>query len=304
VLLPAILALLSLAAGGYGFATTTLMVIRGWSSVPHSDQWDNLIFSADQVFSPWLYARHNEHRIVFPRLLFAIDTFAFAETNKFNLFCNVALALGVATLVIYVAHRHISRSIADTVWIAGIALAVLFSAMQFENFIWGVELAAMASIACIVFRRRDTLDVTAGIAFAAIAVYTLASGILVSFIAIPLAVWIGRSWKQVAALTAAVLVLLGSYLPGYVTPPDHSDPLITALKPGVHVIVWLGNPFGQPFQSFYSGSFNHWEACFGVVGLGLFATAAVIHLRSGASSSVPLWFRVIHRRGYCFGCRW
>ena len=101
---------MSLAAGGYVVATTTLMAIRGWSSVPYLDQWDSLIFSAGQVFSPWLYAQHNEHRILFPRLLFAIDTFAFAETNKFNYFCNSALPLGMASLVIYIAHKHVSRA--------------------------------------------------------------------------------------------------------------------------------------------------------------------------------------------------
>ena len=196
----------------------------------------------------------------------------------------------MASLVIYIAHKHVSRSITDTLWIAGIVLAVLFSAMQYQNFIWGFqiqffgfELAAMASIACIVLGRRNARGVAAAIAFAAIAVYTLASGMLIPLISIPLAFWTGRSWKQVAALSAAAVVLLASYLYGYVTPSDHSDPLITVLNPGalVYVMIELGNPFGQLVHTFYSGSFNHWEAGFGAVGIGLFATAALIQFRRG-----------------------
>ena len=78
-------------------------------------------------------------------------------------------------------------------------------------------------------------------------------------------------------------MLLGSYLYGYVTPSDHSDPLITVLNPGalVYVMIELGNPFGQLVHTFYSGSFNHWEVCFGAVGIGLFATAALIQFRRG-----------------------
>lgn len=63
VAIPAVAGLLSLAAGIYVFATTTAMVIHGWSAVPYWDQWDDLILSPKQVFSPWLYSQHNEHRI-------------------------------------------------------------------------------------------------------------------------------------------------------------------------------------------------------------------------------------------------
>src|SRR5487761_455533 len=124
--LPTLAALLSIAVGVYVCASTAAMVIHGWSALPYWDQWDELIFSPKQVFSPWLYSQHNEHRILFPRLLFAIDTFVFAETNKFNFFCDVALPLGLAGLIVHVARRHVSSALTDTLWIAGIVLTVLF----------------------------------------------------------------------------------------------------------------------------------------------------------------------------------
>ena len=161
----AISAVLSLVIGVYVVFTTTLMVIHGWSAIPYWDQWNELIFSAKQLFSPWIYSQHNEHRILFPRLVFAIDTFAFAENNKFNFFSNLALPLTLAGMIIGLAHRHVSRSIAETLWMAGLILAMLFSAMQFANFLWGfqvqhfaVELAAAASMACVAQGRSEFAD--------------------------------------------------------------------------------------------------------------------------------------------------
>ncbi len=291
-LLPTIAALLSLTAGIYIVASTTALVIHSWSAVPYWDQWDELILSPKQVFSPWVYSQHNEHRILFPRLLFFIDRFAFSETNKFNFFCNVAIPLGLAGLIVHIAHRHVSRGLTETLWMAGIILTVLFSAMQFENFAWGfqvqffgVQLAAVASIACLALGQRSSLSLITAIVCSAISVYTLASGIIVPFLAIPVALWAGRSKAQIAVLCVAAVALLASYLHGYVSPSGHSDPLRTVFRPElpVYAAVELGNPFGQLFQALHIAHFGYWDGGFGVLALTLFALAALTHLRRGRS---------------------
>ena len=114
VALPIIAALLSLAVGVYVLVTTIAMVIHGWSAVPYWDQWDELILSPKQVFSPWLYSQHNEHRILFPRLLFAIDTFAFAETQQVQLLLQCGAAVGLVGLIVHVARRHVNRGLTET----------------------------------------------------------------------------------------------------------------------------------------------------------------------------------------------
>lgn len=268
------------------------MVIYGWLPVPYWDQWDELILSPKQVFSSWVYSQHNEHRILFPRLLFAIDTFAFAETNKFNFFCNLALPLLLAGLIVFVVNRHVARCIADTLWIAGIILTLLFSAMQYENFIWGfqvqffgVELAAVAGIGCLVLGRRSWGSLIASIGFSAIAVYTLSSGMPVPFLAIPLAIWARRSREQIALLAIAAIALLGSYLYGYVSPAQHSDPLITIFRPGLihYAIAEIGSPFVQ--FPVVLGNSDHLttvlDLAVGALGLGLFATIALVLLFRG-----------------------
>jgi hypothetical protein len=295
-LLPTIAALLALAVGIYVLVTTIAMVIHGWSAVPYWDQWDELILSPKQVFSPWLYSQHNEHRILFPRLLFAIDTFAFAETNKFDFFCNLALPLALAGLIVHVARRNVSGGLIETLWIAGILLTVLFSSMQYENFVWGfqvqffgVQLAAVASIACLALGRGDWASLAAAIAFSAIAVYTLASGIIVPFLAIPVALWAGRSKAQIAVLGLAAVALLASYLHGYVPPSEHSNPLRTLLRPElpVYAAVELGNPFGQLLRGVHAAHYLYWDCAFGALGLALFAITTLVHLHRGRSIGRP-----------------
>lgn len=298
-----------LAAGLYVSVSTILMVIHGWLPLPFWDQWDELILSPKQLFSPWLFSQHNEHRILFPRLLFAIDAFVFAGTNRFNFFCNVALTLALASLLIVIAHRHVSRLASDTMWIAGIVTTALFSAMPYENFLWGfqvsyfgVELASAASIGCLVFGRRRWASLTASICFSAIAVYTLASGMLVPFLAIPLGVWTRRSKMQIAVLAAAAGVLLISYLHGYVSPAEHSDPINTLLRLDVvhYAAAEIGNPFSASLQAFGVSrpASEILGLGFGALGLVLFGVAAVVLLRRGrAFDEAQLFFFAIAALG-------
>jgi hypothetical protein len=285
-----LLALLSLAIGIYVFATTTAMVIHSWSAIPYWDQWDNLIFSSAEVFSSWLYEQHNEHRILFPRLIFAIDTFAFAATNKFDLFCNLTIILGLAALIITLAHRHTSRRVSDAMWLTGIVLALLFSAMQYENFGWGfqvqflgVELAATGSFAFLVLCQEGWVSLAAAIVCEAIALYTFSGGVLALLLSIPLAFWARRPSREIAVLAIAAAALLASYLYGYVTPPQHSDPLRTLLEPGVALFVMteIGNPPSQLLGGILRPYRHHTAVAFGACGILLSMAAGLNLLRRG-----------------------
>src|SRR4029077_10059675 len=196
------LAVAALSVGVYIFATTLLMVVHSWTVVPYWDQWDNLILASDKTFSGivpvglfhWFFAQHNEHRIAVPRLIFAIDRFFFASTNRFNFTCNMVIQVGVTLLVIYLGTRLTARRFSDLIWIIGTVLALVFSAMQWENLLWGfqvtflgVMLAALASFTTLLGGRPNRGRLVATIAFETIAVYTLSSGMLVPFLAVPLA---------------------------------------------------------------------------------------------------------------------
>lgn len=281
-------ALLSLAVSIYVLTTTLAMIVHDWSALPVFDQWRELIFNIKQVFSPWLYSQHVEHRILFPRLLFAVDTFAFGETNKFTTFCNVLIPLCLVALLVWLVGRG-RRPLSERIWIVGLVTTFLFSAMQFENFLmgwvafFGVELAVTASIFCLVLGSPGRVSLTAAICLEAVALYTQASGAVILVLAIPLAVWAGRSRYQVTVLAVAAAALLASYLHGYVTPPSHSDPLQSIERPGavaVYAIAEIGSPFGQFFRPLtIAREILSWDLAFGAYGFALFCWAIVFYLR-------------------------
>jgi hypothetical protein len=279
---------ISLAPAAYVIVTTLMMMITGWSPVPFWDHWDLLIFSPERIFSRWLFAQDNEHREVALKLILAIDTFLFAGTGKFALFCNVAFPAALAGVLVRLAHRHISRDWVDTLWMAGLVATLLFSAMQFENLLLPLQpayleigLTAAGCFACLALGRHGLPTLTLAIGLEAIAVYSAANGMLVPLLAIPLALWAGRSKTEVAVLGLAFIILLGSYLNGYVTPFGHSDPLQTIFQPGViaYVAVQLGAPIALPLFDMGHPGWLAAGLALGGFGLVLLGSMTIILLR-------------------------
>src|SRR3984893_16021802 len=142
------MALLALAAGSYIFVSTVRMIVQCWTAVPYADQWDELILGADKFFNGgtarvetarWVFSQHNEHRIAIPRLIFAADRFLSGMDNRFNLFVMLASQATLAALMILIALRATGRRISETIWVAAVVSALLFSAMQWENLLWGFQ---------------------------------------------------------------------------------------------------------------------------------------------------------------------
>jgi len=266
-------------------------------AVPYWDQWDNLILEVDKLFwhtipldlPHWLFYQHNEHRILVPRLVFAIDRFLFGMNNQFNFFCNVAIQATLAALMITVAVRAEGQRIAEKLWIIGAVLAVLFSAMQWENFLWGfqvqflgVNLAALATFAAVGLGRPSGARLAMVILFASIAVYTLSSGMAVPFLAVPLALWVRWPRQHVAILSFAALALLASYLYSYQTPSHLSDPARAIWQVRdvlLYVLNEMGNPFGLVFAEAHLREPMSLGWVCGAVGVLLLAVFAIAMLR-------------------------
>jgi hypothetical protein len=277
------LAILSLALGCYIFVSTVDMVIQTWSALPFGDQWDMLIDDASRLTPGWFYAQHNEHRLVFPKLIFAIDRFGFAETNKFNLFCNLALPFSLALFIVYAATRYADQTLSEKLWIAGVVFGFLFSAMQWENLVWGfqsvfigVELATFGAFAAVALGTPTPLRIAAAVVCETVATYTLSSGAIAPFGAITLALWRGWGKVAVAVLAFAAICLLASYLNGYIAPVGHSDPLRSLLQPvdvTGFVLAEIGSPFWPLLVKLQLPA--RFEQAFGAIGVALFLLAAI-----------------------------
>jgi hypothetical protein len=220
-------------------------------------------------------------------------------TNRFDFFCIIAIQLGLALLMIWIAMRNPDQRIFEKLSIAGAVSALLFSAMQWENLLWGfqvqflgVDLAALATFATLGVGLPSATRLIAVIGIESIAVYMLSSGVLVPVLAIPLAFW--RRWPQryIVILIVAALALLLAYFYGYQTPRFNDDPMRAIWRMqevAAYVLSEIGNPFGLTFSEAHFGKPAIWARLFGAVGVVAAAAFTADMLRRGERSGpVPI----------------
>lgn len=251
--LPLLIAWTVLGLGIYVALSTVAMVVAAWSPVPFGDQWDNLV-SVRHVSWSWLYAQHNEHRILVPRLVFLLDRWLFRETNVADFAANVLAQGTLVLLLVFLSNGHNSQRLTTLPWTLGLALGLLFWAAQYENFIWGfqiafflVSLAAASAFTALALLRPTVWALGLVVVLESVAVYTNANGIVVPFLMVPLAMRLGRPRSHVLVLAVFAVGLLASYMVDYHSPTGHSNPAeawrhVGAVVP--YILAELGSPFG------------------------------------------------------------
>lgn len=131
-------------------------VVLNYSPVPWWDQWFGNVdwyMKAEQNWWSAFWSLHNEHRLLFSRLIFYPDMRWFGGVNILSFIGNVVMcglmALSVWRAAIYRAELSESAKCA----IAGISLAFCFSWMQSNNFTWAFQNQwfAVATFALLAF---------------------------------------------------------------------------------------------------------------------------------------------------------
>ena len=128
-----------------GLATIVLalyMVVTSYSSLPYWDGWRQVDVAANgysSVSPAWLWAQHNEHRLVLPKLFLAADLRFFRAHQVFLLASIFAIQLTHLALLSW-SMRVLGGWTGD-LWRSGTGLAAfcLFCPSQNENFIWGFQ---------------------------------------------------------------------------------------------------------------------------------------------------------------------
>ncbi len=235
-------------------ANTLRMVVDCAVPVTILDQWAQLV-GARTVTLSWLFSQHNEHRLLFPRLVFVADRYLFAETGVLSLAVSVALQGGLVLLLLHLGRAAGIKSGMATAVAASGVVALLAWAVQYENYTWpfqvqffGVLLAAACCFAAVAMLRPGVWSAILVIGCGFVASFTLSSGIAAPFLAAALALWLRRPGRYCAALTLAAIAMLGGYLIGYHTPPEHSDPLLAVQHP-LAVLRYAAAVLGSPFAS-------------------------------------------------------
>lgn len=239
-------------------------------NVPWFDQWDFVPallrgFEGRLSFSD-LWANHNEHRLVLPKLVMLVLARLTDWDVRYEMFAGVATTL--ATLVVLGALIRLTvPSRAAGAWLLLLASAMLFSTGQFENWLWGWQLQVFMNVlaACVMVlaltmdeRRRWALPLAVLAALAG--TLSFASGLALVAL-LPIGVWLDPRRGRARLVTGAALALIAVvvtlvYLAGLQRFDHQPDPVRSLAAPGrvVHyLLVYLGAPLGVLARAYMPG---------------------------------------------------
>jgi hypothetical protein len=213
------------------------VIVQYAVDVPYRDQWE-LVPLLDKTYHGELtfhdlWAQHNEHRILFPRIIMLALARSTGWNTHYELTVNVILALGIFTVFVYqvkITGRKLGA--AGLPWAIPAISLIVFSISQYQNWLWGWQLqmflnllAAMGGIVLLAQEtftwKRFALSALLGI----VAMYSFATGVLFWPIGLVILLVVTAGARQRrAAITGWVLLsvlTLGSFFYHYQKPAYH-----------------------------------------------------------------------------------
>lgn len=266
-------------------AAILILVLRFGVNVPFWDDWElarPLIRLTNGSLPGWteLASQHNEHRMLFPRLVML----ALAYVSRWNVHVNmvVSVALAGMSLAMLVALARPILAEAGAVgraWAALTLSAIVFSLTQWENWLWGWQvqwfLAVLGAIAAIAFatwslrsaRPWACLAGAAGAAF--VCQYSIASGAAIWVCVVFVLAFHPLRRRVLPAMLAVAAAAIALYLIGYSRPLHHPSPL-AALERPLAFLTYLGNYASGPLGR---------DTVLGLGAMAAFLALALIALR-------------------------
>ncbi|MDH1008780.1 hypothetical protein N5J43_22210 [Pseudomonas nicosulfuronedens] len=242
-------------------ASTLVLEARNFSPVPYLDMWDGYIGFDIRLsqgdLAAWIYL-HNEHRIIFSRLLFWLDMHVFGGTTLFLIVCNYFLAgAAAATFASISRHALPGPELRHARWtLYAVLTTFCFSWVQAENLSWGFQsqffAAQLFPLLAVFLLWRSTqvnwcFPVACVVGF--VSAGTMANGVLALPCLLLLALILRAGSVRVVILAALSTVTLLSYFHGYHSNPEHGSISETILTRPLdmlrYVFLYLGNPIAR-----------------------------------------------------------
>lgn len=250
---------LAVAAAGLAvwiLITTIYMSHIGWAAIPVADDWDRWrTLVIDHYTSHWFFLEHVDHRLVVPKLLFAIDDLIFHGRGWFLLLCAFCWQAVTGFLLCRLAAHQTRQRPLDHWLLASATAACIFSAQQWVNFVWPFQVqfpmvycwAAAALFAMWKGAGENWRPawIAAGIGFAVLATYSMANGILIWLLMLVAALWFGipRRWTSLIAVSATVVGI--AYFYHWRPSSESAYQLPLRVRAYRALIFWMGH-LGSP----------------------------------------------------------
>lgn len=168
-------------------------------NVPYGDQWELVPFfkefhEGDLSFADF-WNQHNEHRILFPRMLMLVLAVVSDWNIRYELYLNLLLGLGIFVITLMLLKKSLVY-VSRWSFVAGSILLslIVFSPTQWENWLWGWQIQWFLAVFGVVLAvwalsgwpwvpwQGFIVAVLGGV----VATYSLASGFFVWICCIPL----------------------------------------------------------------------------------------------------------------------
>ncbi len=231
-------------------------------NIPYYDQWE-LVPLLEKSFDGTLrfgdfWAQHNEHRLVFPRMLMMF----MAHFSDWNIYWELATNL-VLAMSTWLALCFLIRKSGEQVHdgennlLYMVTTLIVFSVSQWQNWFFGWQLqvfmnvlAVVITLAGLTWQRNTTAGLVLAMVAAVVATYSFANGILLWPIGVLLLVLQRRERRlefrrEIIGWSMLSVMVIVSYLYGYHTPSYH-PPLLEALSQPLQCILYLLAYLGQP----------------------------------------------------------
>lgn len=239
------------------------MTWTSYTSMPGSDQWsqiDAAMRGVDLASPAWLWAQHNEHRMVFTKIFCLIDLKFFRGRQIFLL----SLIFLVQFLELFLLAWSLQRfgRLRGAAWTAGVGLIAfcLFCPSQWENLIWGFQvhsgllmLFATLSITAVLLMRQAALQrqwkyLAFALLMALAANYTMVNGILLWPLLIVAGLVLGIRPRALWMIAGVALLNALAYFHGYHRPGQNGNPFDSLRTPGrvvSYFLTFLGSSWSQ-----------------------------------------------------------
>ena len=111
--------------------------------------WDGFVSSENfSLFN--FFSFHNDHLIFFPRLIY----YLIAKISNVNIKCNLYFIFILYTLVLLIFYNfinNINKPFIEKIFVFFIVNCLLFSIVQYENFLWGFQITFACTFAFSIF---------------------------------------------------------------------------------------------------------------------------------------------------------
>lgn len=251
------LALVSIALALAMGLTTVLTLVSSYVPLMYWDQWETASMYAALEAGTWRsedwLKLHNEHRIVFPRLVYLADLAWAGGSDLLNLGSLMLLQLGHGYLLYRLLISGASTPAVPRLAVGALVMAAMVTLSQVSNLRWGFQVAFVAVyaaasgaiVATVLARKSHWIWTGAAIALALAATFCMANGLLVWPVMMGVALLSGAGRMVLLSISVAAVAAGTVYLTGYATPAHHAPPLASLQQPDqllMYLVTYLGNP--------------------------------------------------------------